>query len=143
MPASCNRRTAAAAVSGVCSAGLATTALPAASAAATWPVKIASGKFHGEMQAKTPRPCNVDLVALAGWAGQELGGGEIGAGAQRVIAQAIDRFAQFGDRRRDRAPALADDPRDQLGAVALVEVGGVFEDRGALPAGRRSQAGAA
>jgi len=25
-------------------------------AALTWPVKIASGKFHGEMQAKTPRP---------------------------------------------------------------------------------------
>ena len=32
---------------GVCSAGLASTGLPAASAAATWPVKIASGKFHG------------------------------------------------------------------------------------------------
>ena len=56
MPASCSSRTAAAATSGVCSAGLATTALPAASAAATWPKKIASGKFHGEMQAKTPRP---------------------------------------------------------------------------------------
>jgi hypothetical protein len=35
---------------------LAITALPAASAAATWPVKIASGKFHGLMQTKTPRP---------------------------------------------------------------------------------------
>jgi hypothetical protein len=44
--------------SGVCSAGLASTALPAASAAATWPVKIASGKFHGLMQANTPRPCS-------------------------------------------------------------------------------------
>ncbi len=43
-------------MSGVCSAGLAMTALPAASAAATWPRKIASGKFHGEMQTKTPRP---------------------------------------------------------------------------------------
>ena len=42
---------------GVCSAGLAMTVLPAASAAATWPVKIASGKFHGLMQANTPRPC--------------------------------------------------------------------------------------
>jgi len=55
-PAACRIRTACAAMSGVCSAGLATTALPAASAAAIWPVKIASGKFHGEMQAKTPRP---------------------------------------------------------------------------------------
>ena len=43
-------------MSGVCSAGLATTALPAASAPAIWPVKIASGKFHGLMQTKTPRP---------------------------------------------------------------------------------------
>jgi hypothetical protein len=32
---------------GVCSAGLASTALPAASAAAIWPVKMASGKFQG------------------------------------------------------------------------------------------------
>ena len=33
-------------------------AMPAANAAAIWPVKMASGKFQGEMQAKTPRPCN-------------------------------------------------------------------------------------
>jgi hypothetical protein len=36
---------------------LAITALPAARAATICPVKIASGKFHGLMQAKTPRPC--------------------------------------------------------------------------------------
>ena len=45
-------------MSGVCSAGLAMTALPAASAALTCPVKMASGKFHGLMQTKTPRPCS-------------------------------------------------------------------------------------
>jgi hypothetical protein len=44
-----------AAMSGVASAGLASTALPAASAAAIWPVKMASGKFHGLMQAIRPR----------------------------------------------------------------------------------------
>ncbi len=44
------------ATSGVCSAGFATTQLPAASAAAICPVKIASGKFHGLMQTNTPRP---------------------------------------------------------------------------------------
>jgi hypothetical protein len=49
-------RTASAAISGVCSAGLATTVLPATSAAATCPVKIDSGKFHGLMHTKTPRP---------------------------------------------------------------------------------------
>ena len=55
-PASCSSCTVRNAVIGVCSAGLATTALPAASAAATCPVKIAIGKFHGLMQANTPRP---------------------------------------------------------------------------------------
>ena len=49
-----NSFTACAAISGVSSAGLAITALPAARAAATWPVKIDSGKFHGLMQATTP-----------------------------------------------------------------------------------------
>ena len=55
-PASCSSSAARNATSGVCSAGLASTGLPAASAAATWPVKIASGKFHGLMQANGPRP---------------------------------------------------------------------------------------
>ena len=55
-PASCSSWTARKAVIGVCSAGLASTGLPAASAAATWPVKMASGKFHGDMQANGPRP---------------------------------------------------------------------------------------
>jgi len=40
---------------GVCSAGLASTVLPVAKAAATWPMKMASGKFHGLMHTHTPR----------------------------------------------------------------------------------------
>ena len=40
---------------GDCSAGLSTTALPVASAAAVIPQGIASGKFHGEITAATPR----------------------------------------------------------------------------------------
>src|ERR1700730_5212009 len=56
MPASCRMRTACAAMRGVCSAGFATTELPATRAAPTWPRNIASGKFHGLMQTKTPRP---------------------------------------------------------------------------------------
>ncbi len=63
MPAASSVRTAAAAISVDCSAGLATTALPAASAAAICPVKIASGKFHGEMQANTPRPRSASVFA--------------------------------------------------------------------------------
>ncbi len=42
-------------MTGVCPAGLARTGLPAARAAAVWPTNIASGKFHGAMQAKGPR----------------------------------------------------------------------------------------
>ena len=41
-------------MSGVSSAGLASTGLPATKAAATWPVKMASGKFHGLMQTTGP-----------------------------------------------------------------------------------------
>ena len=39
----------------VCSAGFANTVLPVAIAAATWPKKIANGKFHGLIQSTTPR----------------------------------------------------------------------------------------
>jgi hypothetical protein len=53
-PARCSRRTASCAISGVCSAGFASTGLPAASAAATSPMKIASGKFHGEIATTGP-----------------------------------------------------------------------------------------
>jgi hypothetical protein len=60
-PASHSTRTASAATSGVCSAGLASTGLPAASAAATWPVKIASGKFHGLMHTIGPSARCVSL----------------------------------------------------------------------------------
>ena len=54
-PASISSFTASHATPGVCSAGLATTALPVASAAATCPINIANGKFHGLMQTHTPR----------------------------------------------------------------------------------------
>jgi hypothetical protein len=40
----------------VVSAGLAITEFPAMSAAVTWPMKIASGKFHGLIATNTPRP---------------------------------------------------------------------------------------
>jgi hypothetical protein len=43
------------AIAGDCSAGLRTTALPAARAAEVMPHGIAKGKFQGEMTATTPR----------------------------------------------------------------------------------------
>ena len=62
-PASCSKATARAAISGVCSAGLASTGLPATSAAASWPVKIANGKFHGDMHANGPHGLRSALVS--------------------------------------------------------------------------------
>ena len=58
-PQACSRSTAIFAMRGVCSAGFASTVLPASRAAETWPMKIASGKFQGLMHTNTPRPCRL------------------------------------------------------------------------------------
>ena len=54
-PPARNAWTSRSASAGDCSAGLSTTALPAASAAELIPHGIANGKFHGEITATTPR----------------------------------------------------------------------------------------
>ena len=72
-PASCSARMACAAMSGVCSAGFATTALPAASAAATCPAKMASGNFQGDRHAKTPRPRSASVFHSPARAGSAIG----------------------------------------------------------------------
>ena len=56
------------------------TALPAASAALTWPVKIASGKFHGEMHANTPRPLDASVFD------SPVGDGNASGAAKRLRA---------------------------------------------------------
>ena len=61
------------AVSAVCCAGFATTVLPATSAAATCPVKIATGKFQGLMHANTPRPCSVSTLLSPTGPGSAIG----------------------------------------------------------------------
>jgi hypothetical protein len=54
-PASSSSSNSSTADSGVCSAGLSTTVLPAATAGASLRVTIDEGKFHGVMHATTPR----------------------------------------------------------------------------------------
>ncbi len=106
---------------------------------------VAGGERGGDLagedrQREIPRrdagedaaPVQGQLVALAGRAGQQLGFGKVGARAQRVIAQIVDRFPDLRQRRRDRAAAFADDRRHQCGPMALEQVGGAFEDRRAL-----------
>ena len=85
------------------------TALPVTRAAAIWPVKIASGKFHGEMQTMAPR-ASVPASRLGG-----LG---------RIVAQEVDRLAHFGDAVGQRLAGLAGGQREELDGVGLVEVGG-------------------
>ena len=53
-PACSHRRASSSAISGVTSAGLMTTALPAASAGATFCASLATGEFHGVIAATTP-----------------------------------------------------------------------------------------
>ena len=59
-PASYINSTALMAIVGVKSAGLANTALPTDKAATICPVKIANGKFHGEIQTILPRGFDLD-----------------------------------------------------------------------------------
>ena len=134
MPASCISRMAAAAISGVCSAGLAITELPATSAAAIWPVKIASGKFHGLMQTNTPRPrwCS----SLVSPVGPGMRSGASGARAcARVVAAEVDRLAHLRQRIVERLAAFRLQQRDQRVAVLLVEIGGALERGGASATG--------
>jgi hypothetical protein len=71
------------AISGVCSAGLASTTLPAPRAAATWPVKMASGKFQGLMQ--TTGPSGGEQIRIG-----------LPPNLSRVIAQKVHGLAHLG-----------------------------------------------
>ena len=104
---------------GVCPAGLANTALPAASAAATCPVKIASGKFHGEMHANTPRPLRVSVLRSPVGPGSATGSGEQAARLRRVVAQEVDRLAYVSLRVLQRLAGFAHDHRHEACFVTL------------------------
>jgi hypothetical protein len=122
----------------VCSAGLAITLLPAASAAATWPMKIASGKFHGLMQTNTPRPCRCSSFDSPVGPGSAIGC-ELLARLLGVVAQEVDRLAHLGDAVGQRLAGFLGAQRHELRHARFQQVAGVFQDRGARPAGVRSQ----
>ena len=116
-------RRSAAATPGVCSAGLAATALPATSAATTWPAKIASGKFHGLMQTNTPRPCRRSSLL------SPVGPGSA-SGARRVARL---RRRSSGRSRPPRAPR----PRSRPGLAAFLHQQRAERAAAALRARRR------
>ena len=133
-PACSSSAMARAAISGVCSAGLAATALPAASAAAIWPVKIASGKFHGEMAANTPRPPMCPGVAFASGPAQLARRGKILARLQRIPAAEVSGLAHFGNTVCQCLAGFARQQRQQFIARGLDRIGGAFEHLGAMRA---------
>ena len=107
--------------------GLGETALPAASAAAIWPVKMASGKFHGEMQAKAPRPLQRQLLVSPVGPGSSTGPANRRRASHGVVAQEVDGLAHLGQRVVQRLAGLAHDQGHQARAVALEQVGGALE----------------
>ena len=119
------------ATTGVCSAGLAATALPATSAAATWPAKIASGKFHGLMQTKTPRPEQAQLVVLAGRPGQGLRR-EALLGLVGVVAQEVDRLAHLGHAVGPASCRASPEQAAELGQARIERIGGAAQRGGAF-----------
>ena len=131
------------AMSGVCSAGLATTALPAASAADTWPVKMASGKFHGLMQAKTPRPASASWLRSPVGPGRSSGSAKSARARCGVVAQEIHRLANLGERIGNRLAGLAHRERHQAGAILLHQIGGAFQALRRAPRPRRRSSPAA
>jgi hypothetical protein len=67
MPARSASSASASAENGVWDAGFSTTVQPAAIAGPALRVIIASGKFHGVMQATTPIGCLITMMRLSGW----------------------------------------------------------------------------
>jgi hypothetical protein len=121
-PASCRMRTASAAISGVSSAGLASTGLPATSAAATWPVKIASGKFHGLMQTTGPSGA--------------CAGPSVRAPARRSSAGSRSPRAPRRWRWAATCRLRARSARAGLGHAGLHDIGGASSRRRDRPGGR-------
>ena len=110
---------------------MATTLLPAASAAETWPRKMASGKFHGAMQTQAPRPSILSTLRSPVGPGSSIGWRWARACAG-IIAAEIGRLAHFGERVGDGLLRLLHRDPHQHVAVALEQIGEPLEARGPL-----------
>src|SRR6266540_115001 len=122
------------AVSGVVSAGLSTTVLPAASAGASFQAAISSGKFHGITCAAARRAPGEGVLELVGPAGvvEEVRGGQ----RHVHVARFLDRLAAVdGLEHRELAGALLEDPRDAVEVLGPLGAGGLGPDSGVGRAG--------
>ena len=137
MPAWCISSTASAPISGVCPAGLAMTALPAASGADDQAGEDRQREIPRRNAGEHAAAVQAQLVLLAGRAGQRQRPGELAPRLGGVEAQEIDRLAHFEHRVDQGLPGFANAQREELLAMLLVEVGGAVEQpRPRLPAER-------
>ena len=136
-PASCSSLTASAAISGVCSAGFAATALPAISAAVTCSRKIASWKIQRRYRDEDAPAAQAKDVALAGRSRNRLALTEQVASLRGIVAAEIHGLANFRDRIVQRLAAFALQQRDEIRRAPLQQIGGLLQHRRARR-GRRS-----
>jgi hypothetical protein len=104
--------------------------------AATWPTKMASGKFHGLMHTNTPRPCSCSSLDSPVGPGSFSGWPEQLAALLRVVAAEIHRLAHFRHRGGQRLAGFLHAQRDQLGHARFHLVGEGLEQLGARRGGR-------
>ena len=97
------------------------------SAALTWPVKMASGKFHGADAQEDTATGKPDHVAFAGRAGQHVVAGKIEPGPLGVVAAEVDGFAHLGDAVDQCLAGFARGNRHRLGHVGFHQVGRAFK----------------
>ena len=127
----------ASAENGVCDAGFSTTVQPAAIAGPALRVIIASGKFHGVMQATTPIGSLMTTMRLSGW----WRGNRVAVDALGFFAEPLEERRGVGDLAARLGERLALLGRHQPREVVLVrhhQVEPAAQDRGALLRGLRA-----
>ena len=128
------------AVSGVSSAGLSTTVLPAASAGASFHAAIVSGKFHGVISATTPSGSRNGHADAAGHRDRVA---EHALRRGRVVAEGVDHHLHLAARVADRLAGVARLEHRQLLELARERVGEPVQQRArgrrARPRARRGR----
>ena len=129
IPASSAIRSNSSAVSGVSSAGLSTTVLPAASAGASFHAAIVSGKFQGVISATTPSGSRKVMPTPAGHGDRVP---EVALRPGRVVAEGVDHHLHLAARVADRLAGVARLEHRQRLQLAGQRVGQPVQQRRAV-----------
>ena len=138
MPAWCSRRTASAATSGVCSAGLATTAIAGHQRRRNLAEEDRQRKIPRRYRDEHATAAQPQHIALAGRARHGFARPEQNAALRGVVAAEIGGFADFRQRIVQRLAALVLQQRDEVRRAALQQIGGIVQDAGAGLGRRRA-----